>query len=169
MKNQKPHIFPGLLTGIILILINVILVVLGYEGNTKVSWIASVINVGMLIYFIREHGNKLNNTLSFGELFSFGFRTTAIVTIMLTVFMIIYSYAFPESENRAMEIAREKMMEDERLNEDTIEQAISFSRKFYFPVLIAGTIFGTMIVGAVGSLLGAAITKKVPSTPFDRP
>lgn len=169
MKNQKPHILAGLSTGAVLILINVLFIILGYEGNTKITWIASVVNIGLLVYFIMEDGKTNNYTKSFGELFSFGFRTTALVTIMLTAFMILYSYAFPESENRAMEAAREKMMQDERLNEETIEQALSVTRKFYFPILIAGTIFSTMIVGAVGSLLGAAVTKKGSSTPFDNP
>ncbi len=167
MNNTKPHIQAGLVTGTVLILLNVIFVLFGLEGNTKYSWIASFVNICLLIYFVREYAKSNDSLKSFGELFSFGFRTTAIVTILLTAFMIVYSYAFPESENKAMDIAREKMMEDERLNEDTIEQALAVSRKFYFPILIAGTIFGTMLVGAVGSLIGAAVSKKSPSTPFN--
>ena len=169
MKTTKPHVLAGLVTGAVLILCNVIFIILGYEGDTKITWIASLLNITLLIYFIKEHGKSHDHTKTFGDLFSFGFRATALVTIMLTGFMIIYSYAFPESENKAMEIARSKMMEDERLTEDNIEQALSITRKFYFPILIAGTIFSTMIVGAVGSLLGAAFTKKVPSSPFSNP
>jgi uncharacterized protein (DUF2062 family) len=43
-----------------------------------------------------------------------------------------------------------------------------FLLKTYWPLLIAGTIFGSLVVGAIGSLIGAAVTKKNPQTPFQQ-
>ena len=123
-------------------------------------------NIGLLVYFIREYGNSHNNEKSFGELFSYGFKASALITIILTIYMVVYSYAFPEGESKAMELARQQMESDPRISEDQIDTSLQVVRKFYFPILIAGTIFGTMIVGAVASLIGAAITKKNNSTPF---
>ena len=165
-KKTLSHLMAGLILGSILILINVIFILFDLTGNTKVSWIASVVNIALLIYFIIEFGKANDNLKTFGELFSYGFKSTAIVTLLLTAFMIIYSLVFPESADKAMDVAREQMATNQNLSEEQIDQALEITRKFYFPILIAGTLFGTMLVGAVGSLIGAAVTKKSPSNPF---
>jgi hypothetical protein len=166
MNNKTSHLLAGGVTGGVLVLINVIFIVFDLTGNTKVSWIGSVINIGLLISFILEFGKQQDYTKSFGELFSYGFKATAFTTIILTTFMVIYSFASPNAADKAMEIAREQMSNQPNMSEETIDSAIEMTKKFYFPILIGGTIFGTMLVGAIGSLIGAAVTKKNPSHPF---
>ena len=166
MNRKTSHLLAGGVTGAVLVLINVIFIVFDLTGNTKVSWIGSVINIALLVYFILEFGKQQEYTKSFGELFSYGFKATAFTTIILTAFMVVYSFAFPNAADKAMEIAREQMSNQPNMSEETIESAIEMTKKFYFPILIGGTIFGTMLVGAIGSLIGAAVTKKNPSHPF---
>jgi len=166
MNNKTSHLLAGGVTGGVLVLINVLFIVFDLTGNTKVSWIGSVINIGLLVYFILEFGKQQAHAKSFGELFSYGFKATAFTTLILTAFMVIYSFAFPDAADKAMEIAREQMSTQPNMSEETIDSAIEMTRKFYFPILIGGTIFGTMMIGAIGSLIGAAVTKKNPSHPF---
>ena len=166
MNKKTSHLLAGGVTGAVLVLINVIFIVFDLTGNTKVSWIGSVINIGLLVYFILEFGKQQEYTKSFGELFSYGFKATAFTTLILTAFMVIYSFAFPDAADKAMEIAREQMSTQPNMSEEMIDSAIEMTRKFYFPILIGGTIFGTMLIGAIGSLVGAAVTKKNPSHPF---
>jgi hypothetical protein len=166
MENKTSHLLAGGIIGAVSVLINVIFIIFDLTGNTKVSWIGSVINIGLLIYFILEFGKQNEYAKSFGELFSYGFKATALTTLILTAFMVIYSFAFPDAADKAMEIAREQMSNQPNMSEETIDSAIEMTKKFYFPILIGGTIFGTMLVGAIGSLIGAAVTKKNPSHPF---
>jgi hypothetical protein len=44
-----------------------------------------------------------------------------------------------------------------------MDKAIEISRKFFTTFLIAGTLVGYLIFGAIASLIGAAITKKNPN------
>lgn len=166
MKNKTSHLLAGGIIGAVLVLINVIFIIFDLTGNTKVSWIGSAINIGLLIYFMIEFGKQHDYQKSFGELFSYGFKATAFTTIILTAFMVIYSFMFPDAADKAMEIAREQMSSQQNMSEETIDSALEMTKKFYFPILIGGTIFGTMLVGALGSLIGAAVTKKNPSHPF---
>ena len=99
MNNKTSHLLAGGVTGGVLVLINVIFIVFDLTGNTKISWIGSVINIGLLVYFILEFGKQQEYTKSFGELFSYGFKATAFTTLILTAFMIIYSFAFPDAVN----------------------------------------------------------------------
>jgi hypothetical protein len=47
-----------------------------------------------------------------------------------------------------------------------IEQGIAMTKKLFLPFAIAGAIFGTGFLGAIGSLIGAAVAKKNPVDPF---
>jgi hypothetical protein len=69
-------------------------------------------------------------------------------------------------QEKILEIARQKMLEDPRVTEESAEKGLEFIKKGYWPFLIGGTIFGTLFSGLIGSLVGAAITKKIPKTPF---
>lgn len=155
----------GILAGV-LILYSVILIVTDQLANQSLAWISSVFMIGLLIYFIREFGKANENNKTFGELFSFGFKASAFATIILLAFQVIFNLLFPETQERIMEISREKMAEDPRVTDEQIEMALSFTKKFYLVFLIAGTIFSTLIFGAIGSLIGAAVTKKNPTSPF---
>lgn len=165
-KKSISHFLLGLLIGCILILINVLYIIFDLTSNTKISWIPSLINVGLLIYFIFQYGKSNDNTKTYGELFSYGFKASAINTLILTAFMLFYTLVFPESIDKALEISREQMDSNPDLNNDQIEQVLEITRKFYVPILIAGTLFATIFVGAIGSIIGAAITKKKPKLPF---
>ena len=155
----------GILAGV-LILYSVILIVTDQLANQSLAWISHVFMIGLLIYFIREFGKANENNKTFGELFSFGFKASAFATIILLAFQVIFNLLFPETQERIMEISREKMAEDPRVTDEQIEMALSFTKKFYLVFLIAGTIFSTLIFGAIGSLIGAAVTKKNPTSPF---
>ncbi|MEN9950961.1 MAG: hypothetical protein RLY85_1713 [Bacteroidota bacterium] len=155
----------GILAGV-LILYSVILIVTDQLANQSLAWVSHVFMIGLLIYFVREFGKANENNKTFGELFSFGFKASAFATIILLAFQVVFNLLFPETQEKIMEISREKMAEDPRVTEDQIEMALSFTKKFYMVFLIAGTIFSTLIFGAIGSLIGAAVTKKNPTSPF---
>jgi hypothetical protein len=61
-----------------------------------------------------------------------------------------------------MEVARTQMESDGKLSEAQIDQAIGMTQKFFIPFAIGGVVIGYLILGAIGSLIGAAIAKKNP-------
>lgn len=61
------------------------------------------------------------------------------------------------------------MEKNPQLNSEQIDTGINITRKFFIPFAIAGALFGTAFVGLIGSLIGAAIARKNPVTPFDKP
>jgi hypothetical protein len=167
MEPKKvSHLMTGGILAGVLILYSVILIVTDQLANQSLAWVSHVFMIGLLIYFVREFGKANENNKTFGELFSFGFKASAFATIILLAFQVVFNLLFPETQEKIMEISREKMAEDPRVTEDQIEMALSFTKKFYMVFLIAGTIFSTLIFGAIGSLIGAAVTKKNPTSPF---
>lgn len=166
-KKSITHFLTGGVMAGITILFSVILIVTDQMQNQKLGWISSAAMIIALVFFIREYGNSKNNQLGFGELFSFGFKASAFATILILVFQVVFNLIFPEMQDKMLEITREKILEkNPQTPDEQIEMAISFTKKFFWPFVIGGTILSTLIMGAIGSLIGAAITKKNPSTPF---
>lgn len=166
-KKPVTHFIVGGIMGAITVLFSVILIITDQLQNQSLGWISSALMLVALIYFIRDYGNAKNNQLGFGDLFAFGFKSSAFATILILAFQVIFNLAFPEMQDKMLEITRQKMLEQNpQPTDDQIEMALSFTKKFFWPFVIGGTILGTLLFGAIGSLIGAAITKKNPPTPF---
>ncbi|RYG44571.1 MAG: DUF4199 domain-containing protein [Chitinophagaceae bacterium] len=80
-------------------------------------------------------------------------------------YTIVAVYIFPEIKERGMETVMEKL-EASGNSDEQIEEALEMSEKFFVPMMIAGVVFGYMIVGAILSLIAAAIAPKKGETPF---
>jgi hypothetical protein len=169
MEEKKPinHIVAGLLIAGLVIILSIILGLMGQTTNQSAGWISYIIIIGGLILFINLYGKSKNNYVSFGELFSYGFKATAVVTIMFVLFFIIYNYLSPELKEQAIQAAREQMENRKGATDDQIETSVNMVEKYYMAFAVGGTILGFLIIGAIGSLIGAAVTKKRPKNPFE--
>ena len=166
-KKPVTHFLVGGIMGAITILSSVILIITDQIQNQSLGWISSALMLVALIYFIRDYGNAKQNQLSFGDLFAFGFKSSAFATILILAFQVIFNLVFPEMLDKMLDITREKMLEQKpQPTDEQIEMALGFTKKFFWPLIIGGTVFGTLFFGAIGSLIGASITKKNPPTPF---
>ena len=55
-----------------------------------------------------------------------------------------------------------------KLSESEIDKAMEMTRKFFNVFMIGGILLTYAIVGAISSLIGAAITKKRPYNPLEQ-
>ncbi len=55
------------------------------------------------------------------------------------------------------------------LSESDMEKGLEMTKKFFLPFAIGGSLVVYLILGTIGSLIGAAISKKNPNpTPFEQ-
>jgi hypothetical protein len=93
----------------------------------------------------------------------------AVITVILILWSILSILViFPETKDQAIEAARQKMEAQNKLSDSQIEQALEFTRKFFLVFVIGGALIGTLIVGAIASLVGAGVAKKKPVNPLDQ-
>lgn len=167
MEHKKmSHFLAGGIVASVLVFYSVILILTDQIQNQQLAWISYILMIATLAYFIREFGKSVDFNASFSQLFSFGFKSTAFATIIMLAFQIIINLVFPDMKDQIIEIAREKMSDDPRVTEEAIDLSTEFLSKTFWPLLIAGTLFGSLFFGAIGSLIGAIITKKNPQNPF---
>jgi len=162
--SQKPisNIIAGLILAAVLIIYTTILNFAGLETNQSLSWLTYLILVIGIIYFVFVYGKANNDDKTFGDLFAYGFKVSAVVAIILIVFLILFNLIFPEFREKIYELTRQKLEEQGKLSEDQITSAIDLIRKFFWLGMIGGTAFLTALFGVIGGLIGAAIAKKNP-------
>ncbi len=168
MEQQKPisHIVGGLIIAGILTIFSTIVSFTGLANNPVVGWLQPVIIIAGLVVLIRQYGKAHGNTLSFGNLFSYGFKTTAVFTVISVAFTMLFLVLFPELKEKTFEVAREQLEKNQDLSDEQIEQALELTRKSFWIVIVGGSVLATVIQGAIGSLIGAAATKRQPNDPF---
>ncbi len=125
-KKNMGHLMAGGILSGVLILYSVVLIVLDQVENKWLSWLSYLLMIGILVYFIKQHGKEHQYQLGFGNLFSFGFKATAFATIIMLVFQVGFNLAFPEMREKIMQIAMEKMSQDPRVTEEALEMGAAF-------------------------------------------
>jgi len=170
MEPQKPisHLVAGLLIAAVLVIFRLVVYFTGIEETGIIAWLPIIIIIIGLVVLVNIYGNAMNNQVTFGNLFGYGFKVTATVTLVVILFMVVFIFIFPESKEKGLELARQKMEEKGDLTGDEIDKRLELARKMFWVFAIGGVLLVYAIVGAIGSLIGAAITKKKAINPMDQ-
>lgn len=167
MENQvTTHIVKGVILSAISIVFAIIVYVFNLYEMSVLSYLNYAVFLGGLIYGAILFSNQNNNNVTFGNIFAHGFKTTAVVIVITSIYTILsFKVLFPDMLDKVLEISRKKMAENPKMTDEMIEQAMSMTKKFFIPFALGGTIIGTGILGAIGAAIGAGVAKKNPN-PF---
>jgi formate hydrogenlyase subunit 3/multisubunit Na+/H+ antiporter MnhD subunit len=170
MEDKKPisHIVAGLIIAAILVVYSILLQFMGLSQNQSMGWISYIILLGGIIVFVNLYGKAKDHQVTFGNLFSYGFKATAIITLIMVLFIIIFFMAFPDFKEKIVESAREGMEQQGKMTDDQIDQGLEMFEKNFILFSAGGALFMYLLLGAIASLIGAAITKKQPRSPFEQ-
>jgi Protein of unknown function (DUF4199) len=167
-KKSVTHFMAGLIIAAILIVYSMFLTFMDLTANQSLSYLSMVFLMVGIIFFVNQYGKSVDHTATFGQLFSFGFKATAIATLVVIAFQIIFFFLFPEYKEKIIDISREQMLKQGNIPEAQVEQGLEMVRKFFWVGLIGGSMFFNLVSGAIASLIGAGITKKIPQSPFQQ-
>ena len=167
-KKPVSHIIAGLIVGTVGIILFLTYYFTGLSFQTDfVSWIPLVVTVGLIIFFVLQYAKAFNNNVSFGKLFSYGFKLTIIYTLLMTAFLFVVPYLFSDYKTQYMEVVANQMDTNKDLDEEKREAILTGIEKFFTISMVGGGLFLNLITGTIASLIGAAVAKKNPVTPFD--
>src|SRR4051794_24748778 len=108
MEKSKPisHFVAGIILALISIVYSTALQLMGIGQNKALGWLSYIILIAGLIIFITTYAKAKDHQLTFGGLFSYGFKITAITTLIVILCMVIFFVAFPEFKEKILEAAR---------------------------------------------------------------
>jgi len=166
-QKVTSHIVKGLIIALILVIVNVIGHVTNLAFDSWYNWIGTIIFFGGVIWSVNYYGKQVNNNVTFGNLFAHGFKTTAVITCIVFVFTVISVYVlFPDFIDQMIQKQMEESRKTNNLSDEQFEQGMAMAKKIGTIAALAGSILGSLIVGALASLIGAAATRKNPQGPF---
>jgi len=140
---------------------------LNIAQDSPARYLSFIPFVAFIILAQIEYRTILGGSITYGKAFSTGFRVALFGGILAAIFMFIYvSYINTEFIAQTMEAQRAKLAE-KGMAEEQIDRAMEMSSKMMGPAMISFfAAVGSAFMGAIISLITAAIVKKDPS-PFD--
>jgi hypothetical protein len=170
---EETKIMSPQIKGLLIALVVIILHIAGYFTGlgfttTWYNWVVNLVLLAAIIFACVHFANQKEGFVTFGNVFLHGFKISAVVTIIMLVYTLLaFTVLFPDMKEKIFEM-QAAQMEKQGMDEDKMEQATSAMKNFFWPITIGVTIFGTLIWGAIASLIGAAVAKKKKFNPLDQ-
>ncbi|HEX5151668.1 MAG TPA: DUF4199 domain-containing protein [Parafilimonas sp.] len=165
-KVTTPQI-KGLIISLIIIVYSVAGHLLNIYLESWFGWIGVVILLVGIIWSTIVYGTQMNNNVTFGNLFGHGFKVTAVVICITFIFLLLSVYVlFPDTIDQIVQYQSEKAIESGKMTSEQLQQALPMMKKFTPIGLFGGSVIFDAVIGAIGALIGAAVTKKKPQDPF---
>lgn len=169
-KKITSPVVKGLIISLALIVFAIVTYLTNQLENKALGYLQYVILAAGIIWACISYANENDNYVTYGNVFGHGFKTTALIAAVMAIYVLLaFKVLFPELMDKSLEIARTEMEKNKGLSDDDIDKGMEISRRYMTPIVIGSTLFGLMFFGTIFSLIGAAVAKKKPITPFDKP
>lgn len=170
MENKiTTHITKGIIIALILAVIDLIGGFAHVKFEAWFRWIPSILLFIALIWVCLNFASQNSHNVTFGNIFAHGFKTSAVVACITLIYFFLATFLiFPETRDQVMQQTREQMEAQGKLTQDQIDSYVEMTRKFFILGGTVGIVLGTLFIGVIASLIGAAVAKKNPVTPFDK-
>lgn len=171
MENQKVSplktaLRMGLIIGLIFIVLSLITFLLDMEDNKTIRYLDIVIIIGGVVWAIKSHrDNDLGGFISYGRGLGIGTLSILFASIILAVYMIIYFNTINPGAIEMMEQLAEERMIEQGMEAEDMEEAMKYTRMFMTPpILAAGVVLWTTVIGFVVSLIASAVFQRKSPT-----
>ncbi len=152
----------GIIGGLGGVIVSLILFFANLQYESWSKWLQSIVMIVAIIAGIRAIADANKNKLvPFGSLFSGGMLITVIISVISIIYFLVYSNLIETNFiDNLLEVSR-KQMAEKGLSEEQVDAAIEMSKKFMSPAIMTViSLISSLIMGAIVSLIGAAIFKK---------
>jgi hypothetical protein len=165
-KVTTPQI-KGLIISLVLIVYGIILYFVDGMQHPNLQYVQYAFFLAGIIWACVSYSNQLNANVTFGNLFAHGFKTTAVITVIVLIYTVLaFNVLFPDMVDKSIEMTKQKMEADGKASDSQIQKTVSMMKDHFTLFAVAGILIGFAIFGAISSLIGAAVAKKKPQDPF---
>ena len=166
MENKQTHIPYGFVMGIIMAVVSLAVYVAGFAFKPGMQYVSYIPFLVGIILNALAYSKANDGYVTFGNVYGSCFKASMIVALVMVVWALITIFVFPEMKDKAMVMAHDQMAKDPKMSEETIDTALGYTKKFWNVIVISASIFGTLLYGALFSLVGALAAKKKGPKPI---
>jgi hypothetical protein len=160
----------GLYYGILSIVISVILYAAGLMLASWVAWITFAIMIAAIILIQMHYRKSTDGFITYGQSLGIAVASMLCASFLSAIFTyILYNFIDPGLIDQINLYAEEKMVQRGGMSQEQIDLALSFSKKFQTPpVLAVSQIFSLPLMGLIiGAITSIFIKKVSPDKIFD--
>ncbi|SDD94074.1 Protein of unknown function [Mucilaginibacter pineti] len=141
---------------------------LNIDPNSSAKYISYILFIAFLCLTQKEYKDQLGDYLTYGEGFMSGFLYSVFAGVLGAIFLYVYlAILSPEQVTKMIALMQANVEANKNISPEQAEQAVSMASKFMTPTAVAIiTLIGSVVMGAIISLITAAIFKKERS-PFE--
>jgi|GEM_PF-2544709 len=162
MKTKNAHLLSGLIIGIAVIIAYLVISFTSFKNNSAMAFLPAIVLFVLAVLNVVNYSNKIEEPLSFGNAFAFGFKSIAVTSVIMIAYSVFsVTVLFPEMKEEAVKATIEALKQQGNTLPADIEKTARDSvNKGYIPIAISSALISTLVTGAIGSALGAALRKK---------
>jgi hypothetical protein len=160
--TSTSHIKKGLVIAAVLISLDLLASFTALKNAAWFNMVPSLFLLAAAFANVLHHAYEMKGAVSFGNAFAFGFKTSAVVAVIMVLYSALaLMLLFPHLKVEAYESALQALQADKnKLPEEAKQEARKYADNAFVPMRVSLALMSTLIVGAVGSVLGAAVCKK---------
>jgi hypothetical protein len=167
-QKVTPPWMIALITSLFLIIINLVIYVANQLTNRSLANIQLLIIGVVVVIGCIYYAKQMNGQVSYGNVFAHGFKITAGIAALLTIFSVIaIKFIYPEIVDISLNQARIEMEKTGKMTTDQIDSMLKITHDYFLSITIGSSIFFIALIGVVASLIGAGLAKKNPISPFE--
>ena len=170
--KAKPvsHYVVGLIIGLVIVVCFLAFYFAGYAFNkSAISYLPVLLFAAIVIISIIQWSKANDYNVTFGSCFAYGFKATAIASLIIAAFTLIFILSFPDYKEQFVAFMSSEMEKNNDITDEQKEQGLQMMGKFFTLSAVGGGLIMNLIVGAIAALIGAAVAKKNPRDPFQQP
>lgn len=150
----------GLLTGIIMIGFS-LLAYRTLPSRTPLHYLVYALYAIGICWALVSYRQSSSFSGKFGDSFNTGFKCFIIALLCMVVYTYTFSKMHPEFAEESAQLYKEQLLKEKQKMPAEIEEATIRYKKGYTMVLVYGSIFGYLIIGAgVTAAVSALLTRR---------
>lgn len=161
---KQTHTTYGLITGLATIIFGALMMVMKMDMDSGLQYVTYLIMLAGLVMNAIAYAKANDNYVTFGNVYGSCFKAVLIMSVLALIWGVVIIYAFPDLKDEVLSKMADKFEKD-GTPEEQAEMAMNMTEKYWGITMIFGSLIGTMFMGALLSLIAAAIPKKNGARP----
>ena len=150
----------GLIAGILIVGLSLAMYYVKESENMPLQLFSFIIYAAAIFTSLWLYLRSANFTGKFGDMFSQGFKTFIVVTLIWALFTGIFSAMHPEFAKDSGDALRTSLQKENNKTPAEIDKEVATLEKYYSVQLVSSSIFIPLAVGAAVTALFTVILNK---------
>ncbi|NOT52699.1 MAG: DUF4199 domain-containing protein [Chitinophagaceae bacterium] len=163
MQIRLTPLIKGFITGALMIAVVVGFYYSNQPSDSPLQYVIYGLYGLGIIWTLVAYRQSVEFTGKFTDLFFRGFRCFIIVTLLMVIFTFVFNKMHPEFAAESTEAYRQELIKNppKDMLPSEMDKAVTQYKNNYNTVLIYGSIFGYLIIGAgVTALISGLLTRR---------